>query len=154
MMLLLLLFHLSHPSVMSLVSETVVTLLFASRPIIQAPNSSSKHSLSFHRKALLTRGNSCHIEWHIEAGLTATFIEAADKLKNNVPLDHKLSCIAAGMKTEGNAAGNTKNVLDLTGANTDVPLENNGATYDKNGKKWWSVLFPRKRSSHFDFSEE
>ena len=63
----------------------------------------------------------CHIEWHVEAGLVATFIEAPKEIQDRqsqVPADHLQACKAQGILTEGNAAGNTKNHLDLTGANT------------------------------------
>lgn len=72
----------------------------------------------------------CHIEWHVEAGLSATIIEAPDLLyggtapdgsvweKLAVPPDHLAACRKGGMGTKGNAAGNTKDVFDLRGANT------------------------------------
>jgi hypothetical protein len=62
----------------------------------------------------------CHIEWHVEAGLTATFIEAPDVLQDTqtIPHGHYKTCESQGIPTKGNAAGNTKNWLDLTGANT------------------------------------
>jgi iron transport multicopper oxidase len=50
----------------------------------------------------------CHIEWHVEAGMTASFIEAPDKLQalNMVPLiTHTQACSKAGMLMSGNAAG-------------------------------------------------
>lgn len=63
----------------------------------------------------------CHIEWHVEAGLTATFIEAptqiqADKLY--IPVSHRNVCSAQGIAMKGNAAGNTANYEVLTGAPT------------------------------------
>lgn len=63
----------------------------------------------------------CHIEWHVEAGLTATFIEAPTELqaqKLYIPVSHRAACAAQGIAMKGNAAGNTKNYADLTGANT------------------------------------
>jgi len=72
----------------------------------------------------------CHIEWHVEAGLTATILEATDQLGDlQIPDDHKAACIAGGMPFTGNAAGNTQNPLDLTGANTQVPQKNTGALW-------------------------
>ncbi|KAI0137979.1 putative ferroxidase [Hypoxylon sp. NC0597] len=48
----------------------------------------------------------CHIEWHVEMGLTATLIEAPDKLVNyTIPQDHVDACDAMGIPTTGNAAG-------------------------------------------------
>lgn len=82
----------------------------------------------------------CHIEWHVEAGLTATILEATDKINSNnffdrnrnqiiLGSDAKNNCKAQGIPIAGNAAGNTKNYKDLTGANTHVPQVNNGALY-------------------------
>jgi iron transport multicopper oxidase len=72
----------------------------------------------------------CHIEWHVEAGLTATFIEAPtqlQQLKLAIPQNHYDTCKSLGIPTSGNAAGNTNNWLDLTGANTEPPLNDYGA---------------------------
>ncbi|KAF8851798.1 Cupredoxin [Acephala macrosclerotiorum] len=49
----------------------------------------------------------CHVEWHVEAGMTATLIEAPDHLqqmKIYTPNSHK----------DGNAGGNSKNWYDLS----------------------------------------
>ncbi|KAH7410864.1 Cupredoxin, partial [Cadophora sp. MPI-SDFR-AT-0126] len=62
----------------------------------------------------------CHIEWHVEAGLTATFIEAPTELqaaKLYIPVSHRDVCDAQGIPRKGNAAGNSNNYLDLSGAN-------------------------------------
>lgn len=49
----------------------------------------------------------CHIEWHVEMGLTATLIEAPDRLAEFIiPQDHLDICYAMGVPTSGNAAGN------------------------------------------------
>jgi iron transport multicopper oxidase len=67
----------------------------------------------------------CHIEWHVEAGLTMTFIEAPTQLQAQnleIPDNHRRSCEALGIPMKGNAAGNDENWLDLTGANTEPPL--------------------------------
>ncbi|KAK0712397.1 iron transport multicopper oxidase FET3 [Lasiosphaeria miniovina] len=64
----------------------------------------------------------CHTEWHVEAGLTATFVEAPDVLQARapyIPVSHRNVCDAQGIKRKGNAAGNAKNWLDLTGAPTE-----------------------------------
>jgi iron transport multicopper oxidase len=70
----------------------------------------------------------CHIEWHVNMGLIATLIEAPDKLQRTItiPEDHLEACRAACMPTMGNAAGNTENHTDLTGANTAPPNPDNG----------------------------
>ncbi|OHE92868.1 multicopper oxidase [Colletotrichum orchidophilum] len=73
----------------------------------------------------------CHIEWHVEMGLTATIIEAPEKLRNlTLPDDHKAACRAQGIPTAGNAAGNTVNVLDQTGMNLEPFPTYTGATYN------------------------
>lgn len=71
----------------------------------------------------------CHIEWHVEAGLTMTFIEAPTQLQAlnlKIPDNHKQSCQGLGIQMRGNAAGNDNNWLDLSGANTEPPLEDWG----------------------------
>lgn len=63
----------------------------------------------------------CHIEFHVEAGLTATFIEAPTELQAKrlyLPVSHRSVCDEQRIPRKGNAAGNSANYLDLTGANT------------------------------------
>ncbi|KAI1650114.1 Cupredoxin [Daldinia loculata] len=49
----------------------------------------------------------CHVEWHVEMGLSITLIEAPDKLRDyTIPQDHLDACDAMGIPTTGNAAGN------------------------------------------------
>ncbi|KAK1596029.1 multicopper oxidase [Colletotrichum navitas] len=62
----------------------------------------------------------CHIEWHVTSGLLATFVEAPLDLQKtlSIPQNHLDVCAAANVPTAGNAAGNTKDFLDLTGQNT------------------------------------
>lgn len=61
----------------------------------------------------------CHIEWHVASGLVATIIEAPleiqKQLSGKIPQDHVQACQAGSVPMEGNAAGNTKDVLDLKG---------------------------------------
>lgn len=72
----------------------------------------------------------CHIEWHVEMGLTATIIEAPELLRNlTVPQDHRDACAKQNIPVEGNAAGNTKNVLDQTGFNNAPPVTYIGFAY-------------------------
>ncbi|KAF4122242.1 iron transport multicopper oxidase [Geosmithia morbida] len=60
----------------------------------------------------------CHIEWHMDQGLVATFVEAPEMLqKLDIPKAHFDICHAAGVPTVGNAAGNTKDVFDMSGQN-------------------------------------
>ncbi|ROV93786.1 hypothetical protein VSDG_07021 [Cytospora chrysosperma] len=58
----------------------------------------------------------CHIEWHVEMGLTATIVEAPEKLRGRkFPGDHIDMCKVQGLLYEGNAAGNTENYTDTAG---------------------------------------
>jgi iron transport multicopper oxidase len=71
----------------------------------------------------------CHIELHVEAGFSATFIEAPEKLAASgftLPADHINACKTYPMDYVGNAAGNDYNALNLTGAPTTVPQNNWG----------------------------
>lgn len=69
----------------------------------------------------------CHIEWHVEAGLSATIIEAPDVLQKSkmyTPNSAKTACAAFGKTPmKGNAGGNSKNWLDLSQAPT-TPAQN------------------------------
>ncbi|KAF2715781.1 multicopper oxidase [Pleomassaria siparia CBS 279.74] len=64
----------------------------------------------------------CHIEWHVASGLVATVIEdplgLQKQLNGNIPADHLANCAAGSVPTAGNAAGNTEDLLDLSGENT------------------------------------
>ncbi|KAJ5146391.1 Multicopper oxidase type 2 [Penicillium bovifimosum] len=72
----------------------------------------------------------CHVEWHVEAGLMATIIEApetfADTLKAP-PKSHYDACASFPQPVSGNAAG--KQGLDLTGLDTQVTPGSHGALY-------------------------
>ncbi|KAI9202143.1 Cupredoxin [Polychytrium aggregatum] len=71
----------------------------------------------------------CHIEWHLEAGLAATFIEAPLEIQSRIAVPQELSnfCTNNGFKTSGNAMGN--NGTDLTGYQlTAQPLSGNFET--------------------------
>lgn len=63
----------------------------------------------------------CHIEWHVDSGLILTFVEAPlqlqQQLSGKIPEDHFDACRAQNMGIEGNAAGNTVDLLDTTGMN-------------------------------------
>lgn len=50
-------------------------------------------------------------------------VEAPLHLQKNlsIPDDHWAACQHLGVPMEGNAAGNTENLLDLTGANVSPP---------------------------------
>ena len=62
---------------------------------------------------------SQHPDWHLASGLAATMIEAPLELQKtiSIPDDHLAICKADGVPVAGNAAGNTVDVLDLTGEN-------------------------------------
>ncbi len=65
----------------------------------------------------------CHIEWHVVMGLIATIIEIPDEIRGlPIPDDHKAACDVQQIPTAGNAAGNTVNLTDMTGANTVPPF--------------------------------
>lgn len=70
----------------------------------------------------------CHIEWHLESGLAATFIEAPDVAQQRLTLPQSLKdiCTNGGAPAVGNAAGKTG--LDLKGAPDGVYLLYDGFT--------------------------
>jgi iron transport multicopper oxidase len=61
----------------------------------------------------------CHIEWHVDQGLIATMIEAPMEMQKtlSIPQNHYDACAAGDVPYAGNAAANTKDFLDLKGAN-------------------------------------
>jgi iron transport multicopper oxidase len=72
----------------------------------------------------------CHIEWHVEMGLTATMIEAPDRLRNmTFPQDHIDTCKKLGIPYQGNAAGNTQNVTNTSGYITVPPTTYTGLVF-------------------------
>ena len=70
-----------------------------------------------HQNPLLTLLAS--IEWHVDQGLIATMVEAPLEMQKSltIPEDHLAACQARNVPTAGNAAANTVDLLDLTGAN-------------------------------------
>lgn len=66
----------------------------------------------------------CHIEWHLEQGLALVFIEAPQEMQETESQqfteNYQAVCKNVGVNITGNAAGNTVNYLDLTGANVQV----------------------------------
>ncbi|KAK5634915.1 hypothetical protein RRF57_010627 [Xylaria bambusicola] len=75
----------------------------------------------------------CHIEWHVEAGLTATLIVAPDIMQKtiSIPRDHIDACRRQNIPTVGNAAGNSQDFLNLTGAPTTPDPNPVGALVNK-----------------------
>ncbi|KAI0017707.1 Cupredoxin [Xylariomycetidae sp. FL0641] len=68
----------------------------------------------------------CHVEWHVEMGLTATLIEAPERLiYYPIPPGMKALCAAQGIPTSGNAAGNPL-WSDTTGFVTVPPQHYSG----------------------------
>ncbi|KAK0741869.1 Cupredoxin [Apiosordaria backusii] len=61
----------------------------------------------------------CHIEWHVQSGLMATFVEAPLEIQQSltIPPDHLEVCEKMKIPTEGNAAGNATDFLNLDGEN-------------------------------------
>jgi iron transport multicopper oxidase len=65
----------------------------------------------------------CHIEWHVDSGLIATLIssplEIQKQLGGKIPEQHFDACntLNPPMPYEGNAAGNTQDLLNLQGQN-------------------------------------
>ncbi|CAG8013593.1 unnamed protein product [Penicillium olsonii] len=73
----------------------------------------------------------CHIEWHVEAGLMATLIEAPETFAQTLqspPDSHYKACHSYPSLTSGNAAGNEG--LDMTGLATEPQPGSEGALYD------------------------
>lgn len=74
----------------------------------------------------------CHIEWHLIQGLAVVFVE--DPLSIQQEQSQHLTeneidvCSAANILYQGNAAGNTVDVLDLTGQNVQEKNIPNGFT--------------------------
>ena len=74
----------------------------------------------------------CHVDWHLMQGLALTLIEAPLKIQERVSVTGEQYdvCKAAGILYKGNAAGNTKNLLNLTGQNMQDPwFENDELPY-------------------------
>ncbi|CAI7678208.1 unnamed protein product [Penicillium discolor] len=92
----------------------------------------------------------CHVEWHVEAGLMATIIEAPETFPNTVhapPKSHYDACAAYPQPVSGNAAGNEG--LDLTGLNTTATIGGHGAVYtNKKGTKTSATADSSSPSAH------
>ena len=83
----------------------------------------------------------CHMEWHVAAGLTVTFVEDPLTIQQTqqIPQDGYQLCASqpGKYKAQGNAVGTTSangNVLDTTGSNTaNLTDASNNATYGQGG---------------------
>jgi iron transport multicopper oxidase len=66
----------------------------------------------------------CHIDWHLSQGLGMLLIEAPTQLqqRSSIPDQHYEVCRANGIAYQGNAAANTKDLLDLSGQNEQPPF--------------------------------
>lgn len=82
----------------------------------------------------------CHIEWHLESGLAATFIEAPDVVQQRMKLPESFidTCKASNMPYNGNAAG--KQGLDLSGAPNGIYLIYDGFTAKGKGAMAGCIL--------------
>ncbi|KAE9369132.1 multicopper oxidase [Stipitochalara longipes BDJ] len=91
----------------------------------------------------------CHIEWHVEAGLTLVFVEAPtelQKLKLVIPQNHKDACQKLNIPMSGNAMGrqgSEKAWLDLSGEPTLPALDDWGALVQPPASNNPNVLAPR-----------
>lgn len=91
----------------------------------------------------------CHIEWHVEAGLTLVFIEAPtelQKMKLVLPQSHKDACQKQGIPITGNAMGRqgtTQNWLDLSGTTMLPAMDDWGALVQPPANNNPNVLAPR-----------
>lgn len=72
----------------------------------------------------------CHVEWHLEQGLALVLVEAPLQLQQlqTIPQAHYDLCKAAGINTEGNAAGNTDDFFNLKGQNKQEDFLPDGFT--------------------------
>lgn len=72
----------------------------------------------------------CHIDWHMAQGLAMLLVEAPQQLQANarIPQNHLDVCDASGLSYRGNAAGNTVDLLDLSGQNTQAGFLPGGFT--------------------------
>ena len=71
----------------------------------------------------------CHMEWHVDAGLIATFIAAPETVRATQTMDHEMIeiCKAGEHLYAGNAAGHVQNYLNLKGQVEAPPVVQNGA---------------------------
>ncbi|KIJ51820.1 multicopper oxidase [Sphaerobolus stellatus SS14] len=69
----------------------------------------------------------CHIEWHLDAGLAVSFIEAPLEAQKSIkaPSYVDSQCLAQGLPISGNAAGHNS-TTDLTGLPLGPYPQNNG----------------------------
>ncbi|KAJ1727898.1 ferroxidase fet3 [Coemansia biformis] len=76
----------------------------------------------------------CHIDFHIMLGLQMTFIEAPDKIQQNMrgrlPDRYKENCIAQGIKTTGNAFGNQGEVQAEEDQEVPTPYPDRFESYE------------------------
>ncbi|KAI9316824.1 Cupredoxin [Dichotomocladium elegans] len=103
----------------------------------------------------------CHIDWHMDSGLVATFISAPDVVQKTMTLPQAMidMCEAGGIPARGNAAG--KSGLDLKGAPSGVTLIYDGFTARGKGAMagcilaaligigtivWFSIADPEKKA--------
>ncbi|CCH60741.1 hypothetical protein TBLA_0D02370 [Henningerozyma blattae CBS 6284] len=69
----------------------------------------------------------CHVNWHLDQGLAAVFVEDPVALQESTTMtdQYKSICLAQDIPIKGNAAGNSHDWLDLKGLNVQpTPLPN------------------------------
>lgn len=74
----------------------------------------------------------CHVDWHLMQGLALTLVEAPLQIQERVSVTGEQYgvCRAAGIPYQGNAAGNSDNLLDLAGQSMQKPwFENDELPY-------------------------
>ncbi|KAJ7598653.1 Fet3 protein [Mycena floridula] len=77
----------------------------------------------------------CHMEWHLEAGISMQLIEAPLLIPNQVPKSMYDNCAKLGKPSSGNAAGHPS-TSDLTG------LKVGPHPKDKETPRVWSLTWP------------
>ncbi|EFX03254.1 iron transport multicopper oxidase fet3 precursor [Grosmannia clavigera kw1407] len=86
----------------------------------------------------------CHIEWHVEMGLTVTIIQEPDQLKGlTFPDDHIANCKKMGIPYQGNAIGNTVDPLNTTGFQTVPSTSYLGCVVPSLVLSPWPLTFPQ-----------
>ncbi|OCK79663.1 multicopper oxidase [Lepidopterella palustris CBS 459.81] len=73
----------------------------------------------------------CHIDWHLAAGMAATFIEAPDQLQKleSIPLQGASICTSQGYAASGNCAGVTTTSDITSNANCNTIFNTNTDGY-------------------------
>ncbi|KAK1836278.1 putative iron transport multicopper oxidase FET3 [Podospora conica] len=100
----------------------------------------------------------CHIEWHVEMGLTATIISGPGQLQNLTFQDDMIeACQAQNIPVAGNAVGNA-DPTNLSGLATVPATSYSGSLYTaapvSNARRLWAGDPVRRGVEDFDDSDE